>query len=385
MCSKLSKYLYLILLGATFSTCITPFFPEGGNKNAGTLVVEGDIVLGGYTRVFVSESKTLDSYSAIRYIFNATVSVHSDQGDAYLGTFIIELGSNPYYLVDTRALFADRKYFLRVTLENGKQFESDLLTPLMTPEIDALEYEVNDSRTAVDFLVSSYGDQNYSSFYKWSYVEDWEFTALYHVTHYYDRYQFEIVPYLADPLIYYCWNRSHSSNILVTRTDHLDLNRVSRRRINTIWYNDNRISYLYSIQVQQMCISKEAYLYWENIRKNTDEVGGIFAPQPSEVYGNIHYVRTEEQDDVKVLGYISAGQVTTKHIFVYERDLGIYRRPPGCQPLEKDPPMADFEKYDKGYRIIGDDLIYDWVYIDCINCTSKGTKNKPSFWPNDHR
>ena len=148
-----------------------------------------------------------------------------------------------------------------------------------------------------------------------------------------------------------------------------------------------------------MSISKDAFTYWSVIMKNTNEVGGIFAPQPSELYGNIRCVSNPE---LRTLGYISAGTRTEKRIFVPARDIGIYV-PPLCLPLNlenypgypNDPPPSDFSFYSSGYRVASQSLmdvleerdsrIIKWLPKTCVDCTTRGTKKKPSFWPNDHK
>jgi hypothetical protein len=151
-----------------------------------------------------------------------------------------------------------------------------------------------------------------------------------------------------------------------------------------------------------MSITKEAYIYWSALKKNTDEIGGIFAPQPSEMYGNIHCISDPE---AKVLGFISAGIVSTKRIFVPTADVGIYQSFP-CTFLDindafdaLNPPS--FSKiYDLGFvfgELIDESLlitmpnpaswtlyVVNWIPIACVDCRMRGTKNKPSFWPNDH-
>ena len=384
---RVLKYLFMLLPVSLLVTCITPFSPEGLEESGGTLVIEGDIILNGYTKVYVSESRDLDSSDPIKYHLNAEVSVLSDRGDEYRGSLVLESHLPPHYIIDTRDLPFDRNYFLRVVLVNGLRFESDYLSPesAHTPEIDAIDFVVNDRKTSVDFTVTTYGNQNTSRYYRWSFVEDWEITSVYLPTHYFDPTIGRILQYFTDPLLYYCWRQAISSPVIVAKTDHLENNSVIRQRVHTIYAWDDRISFLYSMELQQMSISKEAYTYWESMRKNTDELGGIFAPQPSEVYGNIHLVHSDNQPDIKVLGYISVGTVTSKRIFVNGGEIGIYQQMSGCDPLDTgDTPMTNTQKYRAGYRYTGDDIDEEWALLRCVDCTTRGTKNRPSFWPNNH-
>lgn len=379
----MAMVVFVLLL----STCITPFTPKGIDSEGGTVVIEGDIILGSDTKVYVSLSKALNSDKAIVYLRNAQVWVESKSGERYMGVLIASGNITPYYLMNTRALRFDQPYKLCVNLPDGRRYESDLITPLRTPEIDDIEFEVNSSRTAVDFMVTANGESalyDYTPYYKWRFTEDWEFTSHYQTNYYYSAATGFILKYATDPRIYYCWNRAESTSILVAKTDHLEKNVVNRQKVTTIPNSSDKISYLYSMELSQMSISKEAYIYWSTLKKNTDEIGGIFSPQPSEMFGNIRCV---SDANIKVYGYISAGTVTTKRIFVYKEELGIYVPSP-CPFFDDtgiDPPLTFRQLYDAGYVVVRylDNDPLEWAHNKCVDCRLSGNKNKPFFWPNN--
>jgi len=391
---KISKYLSLALFIALFTACITPFSPEGLQTQGGTLVIEGDIILNGATKVYLSESRALYSSEPFRYLTNAQVFVLSEHGETYLSTVIFEPNAPPCYLIDTKGLPFNCAYYVSIFLADGTQFISDPIIPMAAPQIDSIEFVVQDAQTAVDFFVTTYADRNSSPFYRWSYTEDWEYHSLYDPELYYNQATGEVLRYGPGekPEVYYCWNQSISEDILIAKTDHLDNNTVYRQPLHTIDRHSDKISYLYSLELQQMSISEEAYIYWVNMRKNNQEIGGIFSPQPSEVFGNIYMVRVDGKPDRKVLGYISAGMVATKRIFVTEKELGIYQPTINCPEMSLfEPEPADrFNFYQMGLRPYkggydgGEEI---WVSRDCIDCRRQGggNKNKPPFWPNDHQ
>ena len=350
-------------------------------------MIEGDIIVGGDTKVYLSLLRALDSKKDITYVTAARVWVQSDKDEEYSGIVTRENGKPPFFLIDTRQLSLDRQYKLCVTLhESMKSFESALLTPLATPEIGTIEYFVNEAKTAVDFVVSTYADNNASRYYKWRFIEDFEIVAIYHPHRYYDPRTDKIVPYPTDPLLTYCWDQTESTSILIAKTDHLESNVIFQQELTTIFSGSYKICELYSMELFQMSISKEAYSYWENLRKNTGEIGGLFSPQPSEMQGNI---RCTSDQDTKVLGFICAVQPSVQRVFVSKDDLRIHNPNP-CPFFDwlsvfLDPP-TDRELYDDGWRVATDPPRSDreWVWEECVDCTKIGTKNKPSFWPNDH-
>ena len=371
------------------TTCISPFTPQGFEGKGGTIVIEGDIILQGETRVYVSLSGVLDRDFSVNYIMDAQVFVLNNDGEKFMG--VIRTNEYPpFYTINTRALRFDKEYKLCVYLSDGTQYESDFIAPLITPEMETIEFEVNDSQTAVDFLVTTYGEdplQNSSRYYKWRYTEDWEFTSFYRTNYYFDPIIGSVVPYNSDPLFYYCWKKDVSTSILVAKTDHLEQNNVIQQKVNTIDYKDDRISYLYSMELAQMSISKEAYLYWSTLRKNTEEIGGIFAPQPSEMFGNIHCV---SDPAYKAYGYISAGIVSYKRIIVSKEEMDIYVPTP-CPFFDPTTflspigaPLTDKDKHDFGLLVVkysSDDPV-EWASPNCVDCRKKGTKEKPAYWPN---
>ena len=380
----------MILMGVILlPACITPFTPNGLGTQGGTLAIEGDIILNGDSKIYLSLSKDLQSDDEITYVTSAQVWVESERGTQYAGVLQADPNTQPYYLIHTNNLDVETSYKLCINLADGNLYESDFLTPYPTSEIESIDYIVDDTKTVVDFFVTSYGNENISRYYKWRFREDWEINSLYVSNYFYDPNTDMIVPFTTVPNMYYCWNQAESSSILIAKTDHLDENTVYQQKLNTIYYLNDKISNLYSLELTQMSISHEAYIYWSALKKNTDEIGGIFAPQPNEMYGNIRCITNPA---LKALGYISAGIVASKRIFLTSEDIGIYvsSRCPFFDPLEASPPpglpLTVRQIYELGYMVVKQD-VYDsvnWAPITCVDCRARGTKNKPLFWPNDH-
>ena len=74
----------------------------------------------------------------------------------------------------------------------------------------------------------------------------------------------------------------------------------------------------YSVMVKQYALTKEAFDFWQTLKKNTESLGSIFDAQPSQLTGNIKNVNNPEEP---VLGYISAGTVQQKRIFIAKAEL----------------------------------------------------------------
>ena len=377
------KSFLIVLLLMVLPSCITPFNIQSAEVETETLAVEGDIIAGGDTKIYLTLLASLDIYYEVKFITEAFVWVESELGETYLGVQMNEENAQPYFLVDTKSLSLDKQYKLCIHLPNGRAYESDLLTPLRTPEISSIDFVINEERTAVEFFVSTSGNPDSSPYYRWSYTEDWEVTVTYRTNQYYDPILNMVVDYPYHPnntYAYYCWGHEKSNSIFIARTDHLQENVVHQQKLNTISDVNYKISNLYSMELYQMSISREAYTYWSALKKSTDEIGTVFAPQLDWLNGNIRCVSDQ---DVKVIGYVSAGTLSVKRIFADAIDIPIYKpdfdRCGNFVPVPRGWTYRDMVS--AGYQIL---YPYLWYPIHCVDCRVLGTKNKPSFWPNDH-
>jgi len=376
--------LFILLLMGGQQSCITPFTPEGLDTSGGTLVVEGDIWANDTTMIFLSYSLALDDDNIVIFETNALVWVESETGIQYVGELKTPNSKRPYFAINTTNLDLAMKYKLCIYMQ-GENYASDLMPILVTPPIDSVNYIVNATQSEVTFYVNTHGTGNNSRYYKWQYQEDWEFTSSFYTRHYYDYAADTILPLPNDINTFYCWDNSYSTDILITQTDGLVENIVYQMPLTSFTHTDLRANYLYSILVHQFSLSQEAYRYWATLKKNSDELYGIFAPQPTEISGNIHCFSDPNK---KVLGYVNISTVASKRIFVSANDLKIYRAPNYCTLF--DPENGEWPSFRRlyimGYRVIPRDLedtYFDWVPESCVDCRALGTKNKPSFWPNN--
>src|SRR5205085_5124378 len=79
-----------------------------------------------------------------------------------------------------------------------------------------------------------------------------------------------------------------------------------------------KLSIKYSILLEQKALTEEAYNYWLNLKKNTESLGGLFDPLPSEITGNIHSLRNPNE---AIIGYFSGGSVEKKRIFINANEI----------------------------------------------------------------
>jgi hypothetical protein len=257
----------------------------------------------------------------------------------------------------------------------------------MTPEIDEVTWNQNPDRS-MDIMVSTHDPENNIEFYYWAFEEDWEYRSLEYGTHRWERSTGEIIEqslFTANNR-YYCWDSDKSKSILVGTSDRLSDATIKNKVIHNFKANNTRFSYLYSILVKQYALDKEAYTYFDNIKKNIELSGSIFAPMFSEVKGNITCLSNPED---RVIGYVFATKEVTSRIFIdMEKIDGEDKH--NCfllgSTVTSFRPSEIPNAYGAGLGIL--DYIngfFHCIRIACVDCTYRGgAKNKPDFWPNDH-
>lgn len=374
------------------TACIYPFDPVI-EATDGRLVVEGDIHVGtvsdfSFSRVYPIdiEDFTVTPPIVEGYIEGEDGTKVESFPKPYDGYgYSSEYGS--YSLrFDTSGLSAGQKYRLHFEdLENGTVYESDWIEVCPAPVIDDLSYILDEDRGELNVALSMHC--NGRSHFRWHYDEVWEYRADARATCYYNPQTNEVVDFEEDDNIFYCWNCYNSPEIKIFSTaDQVD-DRFVDLEFHRIQRSDKRLQVLYQIKVYLEALNEDAYAYWLNIRENSQNQGTIFSPTPSQMPGNIHCV---SDPSVLVIGYINAAEQTEADMYYDDYVERFYKGKNNFEYIEVDP--SEFSLYyDRGYIPFNHFLdferghIYQWGTKRCLDCReSGGTKNKPSYWPNDH-
>ena len=107
-----------------------------------------------------------------------------------------------------------------------------------------------------------------------------------------------------------------------------------------------KLSVLYSINVKQYALSHEAYLFFEKVKKNTEQVGSVFDPQPSELQGNIHCITIPDE---MVVGYVDILEEKTQRIFISNAMLPGWNYRAHCRVFKIDNNPDSIRKYGIGF------------------------------------
>lgn len=395
---KKLSILILTLAALTIGACIYDFNAEVPGTDD-IVVIEGDILIGDFTRVLVSTSRPLeDADKATEYI-QANVTVEASNGIQYKGIS----GS----LIDTRGADPSLEYRLVVSLPRGT-YASDWAPVLQAAVIDSLAYTINADKTTMTIDVTAHGNAE-NLYYRWIAEETWEYHAAFQASHYYVprgsvlkgevMERDTVAQFENGENTYYCWNTGQVHDIMIASAKDYTDNRIVRHPLYAMDRYEQRISYIYSVRLVQEALTETAYRYWDMMQKNSSDVGGLFSPEPYEMRGNII---NEANPDEMVLGYISVTAPSTMRYFIDSYKIMFGRSTPGeYDYLPVYVQKKEWAKYYRqGYSVYAlhtdespgagreevSDYEFDWLPNRCVHCEMwGGNKNKPSYWPNDHR
>jgi len=334
-------------------------------------VVEG-IITDDETVITLSRSVMLlsDANSSNKFVDNARVYVECDDGSQWEaepppGWDFGSSWRGGKYLIKNNHLNPDLKYRLKIEIEE-LEYCSDYSNPIVTPEIDSIFWTKQGRGQPVMIYVATHSPDNKVLYYRWSYKEDWEINS-------------EI--YLED-YPYYCWNMANSRDLLIGSAEKTVFGKLTDK-IADLPPSSMKLSVLYRINVKQNAISKRAYDYYKNIKKNAEQTGSIFAPIPSELRGNI--ICSTDPGRL-VIGYVDISSTTQKHRFISRMD-NVYETPfMACDEVPRDSLLNWYGVIPNNYVLFMEDLFADppfitYVPVSCVDCTLYGTEQKPEDWP----
>jgi hypothetical protein len=352
------------------------------------LVIEGFINTGNDTTIIkLTRTLLVSSGNGQKLETKAVVTVEDDQNK----TYTLTEATGGKYQAPPLGLSNDRSYRLRVKTTDGLIYLSDFEKPKISPAIDSVGYKVTDN--GVDIYANTHDANKASMYYRWEYEETWRFHSKFQSLYISDGKA--IVSRPADMDIYNCFGNDISHNVIINSTASLQQDVVYQTPITTLPSESEKVETRYSILVKQYALSKTAYAFWTNLKKNTETLGSIFDAQPSQIPGNIHCISNAAQP---VIGYISAGTFTQKRIFIDNSVLPknwLPKYPYDCEmdSLYYSAPFTG-ENQVKNYLInqphiqipvqplitVGGIIGFFGGTYECADCTIRGRKQQPAFW-----
>lgn len=363
-----------------FASCKDPYYPNVTSSNIHYLVVDGFINSNGITNIKLSRTRTISKGDTAAYIYETDANVNIE--DNYGNIYPLYNNGGGNYSADY-FLNNSFRYRLHIITSDSKQYFSDFVPCKNSPPIDEIGWKIKDGD--VQLYVNTHDPANNTIFYRWDYVETWEFHSQYYSVLIYntDKKKVEDRPYP----VYVCYRNNNSTKIFLGSSEKLKQDVIHEAPLALIPNHDRKISVLYSAFVTQYALDSAGYNYWNAMKGNTEDVGSIFGSQPNQTHGNIHNVADSSE---MVIGYIGAGSIQQQRIFIKNSEMPAgWNQPQNCTeyivpkdsvdfyfaantyiPIVTDPPGNPFPK---GYFSASG---------TCVDCTlAGGTTQKPYFWP----
>jgi len=367
---KIRLILLFFLLVLAAPECIIEFIPEV-EENKELLVVEGMITDQNRSNVVkLSKSLPLGRPLIRKPVRAAKVTIEDELG---VVTTLKETSPGIYTTDSTK--FRGRvggKYALKIEI-SGFKYQTDFMEMKPVPKIDSLYWEKilitaserpGEIEEGCKIYLDTYDPERKCLYYRWEYVETWEFWLPYNVPN------------------SHCWVTEKSNRIMIKNTSVYNRARVTRFPVTFITNETDRLKSKYSILVKQYSLNPDEYAYWEKVQNVSENVGSLYDITPMAIQGNVKSITKPEE---VVLGYFSVSAMTEKRIFIKEWFKGmpnLYSYCPtdtifGSLPTEGRNVtwwvIEDYSSYMPPYYVIT-------IHRECADCTTRGTNIKPSFW-----
>lgn len=379
--------IWLFIIVVTVA-CKKPYNPGVIDSPRSYLVVEGVINTNDTTTIKVSRTVNLSNAVTTNPV-EAAVTIEDDGGLTYP---LFEYSPGLYKLIGITLTGDARKYRLRITTpDDNKEYLSDFVPVKNAPPIDSIGFKLTGK--GIQIYTSAHDATSGTRYYRFDYVETWKFHSLY-----YSSWKSNGTAIVSRPVseqVYYCFKSDISSTILLGSTAKLTQDVLFQAPVTAIESTSEKIETKYSILLRQYALTPEAYKFWETLKKNTEQLGSIFDAEPTQLAGNIHNVK--DNSDI-VIGYISAGAVSKKRVFIANEQLPDTFRPIypyDCQTdsLWYNNPHGN--KNDVAQILLpGIELPTSAFYGPgslnpigflgaspiCVDCSLRGTTKQPDFW-----
>jgi len=390
----MEKWKTIFFIIAVMASCKKPYLPAAVSVPNNYLVVEGVINSGSDLTTFkLSRTVNLSSKVTTNRVSGAALTVESDQNSSYALTET----TNGQYIASGLNLDNSRKYRLRIKTADNLEYLSDFVEVKANPQIDSVGFIVQGN--GIQLYANTHDANNNTRYYRYDYNETWQFHAKYQSL--YITNGTAIVLRTPAQATYDYFGNDTSSTIVLGSSAKLTQDVLYQNPLTQIDATSEKLERKYSILVKQYALTRDAYNFYINLKKNTEQLGSIFDAQPSNINGNIHSVTNPSEP---VIGYISVTNVQQKRIFIENRQL-----PHEWLPTHPFDCTEDSNLYHRiipntngGFRNeVEDFLIHNGdtaiptnpiftngitiigflgTFKECADCTIRGVIKQPDFW-----
>jgi len=383
----MKRWQQILLFIIVLCGCKKPYNPPAINTPGGYLVVEGVIDPGADpTIIKLSRAVGIAARAVAKPVSGAVVSVESDQHTIYP---LMDMGNGTYVSAGLN-LDHSHTYRLDIKTPDNKQYRSNFEPVMITPAIDSIGFNITTvPQTGIQIYANTHSADNSLRYYRWDYDENWEFYSKY-ISSFISN-GASMVERTPDQEVSKCYSSDISADIVLGSSEKLSQNVLFQQPILFILSTSEKIESRYRVVVRQYALTKEAFNFWTNLKKNTEQLGSIFDALPSEIAGNIRCISNPSEP---VIGYMSVSTVASKTKFIYNSQLPSWvpDYPYGCT-LDSAGPVPLYS-YPVSFIVLNPDAFlaidaigpvvnpigYTFTSRQCADCTTRASKIPPPFW-----
>jgi hypothetical protein len=365
--------------------CVDPYVASVIQEDHNILVIDGFLIPNDTTVIKLSRTNPIYSKEGLEPETSALVEIEGNDGTSYQ---LIEKISGTY-VIPPLNLDPAREYRLHVRTGDTEEYASEFVGIKNTHQIDSVTFEEIAEGDALEFYVYSHDPEGKTRYYLWTYDETFEY-----VSGAFSRYYFEngqVIARKSSTEIYNCWKTNKTNNIFITSTNRLSEDIVYDFPLYRVPQASRKLYFAYSVLVKQIALSEGAYAYWSSVKLNSEQLGSIFDPIPSQPFTNVTCLT---DPSLPVIGYFTASTQVTKRVFLTRQQIKgpstLYEET-GYEDCQGELILLEdiSEETLKGKLIADryDDVItqeflgYIVLTEYCIDCRKRGGINiKPEFW-----
>ncbi len=375
----------LVAFVVLFFSCREPFEPEPTQVPTSVLVVEGYLDTEGLaSEIKLSRTVPISAQDTLLAESGASVTVLASNGTTYP---LQE--QNPGVYIFSYDLPEEGEYRLEIILRGGDRYESKLMRPIITPDI--LDAGFIRDEDGVEVFVNTQGNELADDFL-WTFEETYISRPRIRTGYIYDAAIKDVRFSTDEEQIALCFKTEYSPDILLETSSRFQDQVVFKQTITEIPVGDERIQERYSILISQKAIDPDAVKFWETLKRNTEDIGSIFSPLPSQITGNMRSVNGE---NTPVVGQVSMGVIKQRRIYINLADVAPwgYIDPEFNDCVISEAPVM-INEYDQVFSsgfilpvrelMVGTTIVgYFTTSRRCADCTLYASRIKPDFWEDE--
>jgi len=374
------KSLYILAAAVCAASCIYPFKTNLESEVSRTLVVNGNILVGGISTVQLSYVLPLDRSA------KGTVSgyawIEDDLGNKYLPAGGSSTRGDFLYIPTDSELAQNASSFRAVVEADGETYTSEWTTPDPAPRITDIHFEADNSDVTVMVNLET-GVEN-PGYLGFLYEETWEFHSDFMCVYDIDPKTWRITERITPYPHYWCYRTRTPMEIVLADVSHMETGAIRDVPVWSFPRTDKRNLRKYSILVKAFALSAEAYRYNRQLQEVSDQGGDLFSPDPGYMEGNLVCSSNPDKD---VMGLVLSGRVSSRRAFLDSR-YSHYKDPDDSTLGEVKMDVIEEFYYEMNYRPVKyveteEESFIGWGHLRCFDCIEDGgTQIKPDYWDN---